>query len=163
MRWGVITITKKRQQQFSFSQPVLTNGKVPLIRCADLTKFKTLRKIDQPDVKIVENLGGTNLNFAKETIHYAQIIIVKNNKLPFEYLLNRKADVMFTDSIEASYRHSLMPELCPVNINNPLTHSNKAYMMQKSNIQLKTAVNKWIANIKNNGQLENIKKSYGLT
>ena len=52
---GGISITLPRQQQALFSEPYFTNGKTPLVRCADVAKYQTVEAINRPNVRIVAN------------------------------------------------------------------------------------------------------------
>lgn len=141
---GGISASKDRAQQFLFSTPVQKFGKVPLIRCQDIHRYTSLATIDLPNVIVVENTGGANLKFAQTHLKQAKLIIVPQNKMTFDYLLKKKADVMFTDTIEAVYRHQLMPKLYVINLNYPLTREYKVYMVEKTNRSLWRQINRWL-------------------
>ncbi|HJO92776.1 MAG TPA: transporter substrate-binding domain-containing protein [Victivallales bacterium] len=150
---GGITATKKRGKLFLLSNPIITSGKVALIRKKDKNKFTSLQSIDKKDVTVVENLGGTNLQFAKKNIHNAKIIVVEKNKTVFQYLLSGKADVMFTDIVEAEYRASIMPELYVVNPWVLYDKSVKVYLISKKYPWLQKEVNEWLKTMKTSGNL----------
>jgi cyclohexadienyl dehydratase len=145
---GGITATSERAKDFILSDPVTYTGKIPLIRKADRKKYLSLKEIDKPNVTVVENLGGTNLQFAKNNIFHAKLVVVPENKMAFEYLLQKKADVMFTDNIEAVYRQKIMPALYAVNPDQPYTHTAKVYLMNKNNVKLSKKINKCLDLIK---------------
>lgn len=147
---GGISYTPARAEDFLLTKPVEYTGKSPLIRKADKNKYKNLKDIDQPGVRVVENLGGTNLLFAKKVLHHAKIITVPQNNMTFEYLLNKKADVMFTDNVEAVYREKIMPELYAVDPDRPYTHTAKVYMLNKNNKDLLKEVNDFIKSSSSN-------------
>ncbi len=141
---GGISKTPAREQAFLITSPVAKFGKVPLVRCSDVAKYSSLKMIDQPNVKVVENAGGTNALFAKQHLQHAKIIVVQNNTEPFNYLLENKADVMFTDNIEAVYRQKIMPGLCAVNPSKPLNTAYKVYMLPKNKERLLAKVDRWL-------------------
>ena len=145
---GGITSTPERAKDFFLSNPVYYTGKCPLIRKIDKKKYANFKDIDKPDVRVVENLGGTNLEFAKSHLHYAKLVIVPENKMAFEYLLQKKADVMFTDNIEAVYRQKIMPSLHALNPNHPYTRTAKIYLINKKNVTLLKKINQFIDSIK---------------
>ncbi|MCP4177856.1 MAG: transporter substrate-binding domain-containing protein [bacterium] len=151
---GGITATKKRAELFLLSNPIMDSGKIALIRKKDKNQFTTLQTIDKKGVIVVENLGGTNLKFAKKNIHNAKIIIVDKNKTTFQYLLSGKADVMFTDNVEAEYRASITPELYVANPKHLYDKSVKVYLISKNNPWLQKEVNEWIKNMKKSGKIK---------
>lgn len=142
---GGISKSKARAKYFLFSNPVSTFGKVPLVRCPDVKKYQTLKSINNKSVRVVENAGGTNEQFAKKNLPKAHLIIVQNNQLPFYYLLKKKADVMITDNIEATYRSRITPGLCAINPDKPFNTSYKVYMVKKSDKALLNQVNRWLS------------------
>ncbi|WP_310619201.1 transporter substrate-binding domain-containing protein [Flexibacterium corallicola] len=144
MAVGGITTTKRRAKLFLFSAPIATFGKTALMRCSDQSRFLDFTDIDQEDVRIVENRGGTNEIFARTHIKNATLIVVANNSLPFTYLTNKKADVMFTDSIEVDYVTRINPSLCGLRSRKLFTHSEKAFMFRKDEAELLQQFNTWL-------------------
>jgi cyclohexadienyl dehydratase len=156
---GGISITPERAQQFNFSQTVLVDEKVAMFNCVDKSKYPSLNAINQPQVNVIENPGGTNERFARKHLTQANIIIFPDNTRIFSQLLNGQADVMITDSIEASYQQKLHPELCVLQF--PETDREyKAYMLRKEDKDLLDTVNHWIDTIKQNNVLEQIKQKW---
>lgn len=158
-----IDATPKRQQQFLLSLPVIANGKVPLVRCTDSKRYDTIKKINQPQVRVIENIGGTNSQFAKQYLPRASLIIIKNNQQTFSYLLNNKADVMITDSIEGVYQQKRHRILCAVNPRRPFTKRYKVYLVSKSNQPLLKQINQWLVELKQSGQLQQLIQKYNIT
>jgi hypothetical protein len=62
----------------------------------------------------------------------------------FNYLLQKKADVMITDRTEILYRQKIMPQLCAANLDHMLTKENKVYLVQKSSRLLLNQLNLWL-------------------
>ena len=145
---GGISDSPERQQQFLVSNPIGYTGKIPLVRCADVTQYQTLAAINQPNVRVVENVGGTNLSFAKQSVPKAQLIIVQNNQAPFVYLSQNKADVMLTDSTEAIYRQQITPGLCAVNPTHFLSPATaKVVLFRKDEESLQHEFNLYLFNL----------------
>jgi len=151
---GGITKTRERSETFLLSDDVIKTGKVPLIRVEDKNKYKTLKEIDQPSVIIIENRGGTNMTFAKKHIKNAKIIFINQNEKTFSYLIDHKADVMFTTLTEALYREKTAKGLYAEWRDHPMEESHTVYMMQKNNIELQKKVNSWLKKIKEDGILK---------
>ena len=148
---GGITYTKARKKQFLLTDKVIESGKVALIRKEHLPKVTGLNDtfliaaLNRPEIRVVENPGGTNLSFAEQHFPKAQLIITADNKEPFLYLKEGKADVMITDLLEARYRAKKDVSL---EIVNPQmftdTRSHKVYMLPKDSKSLLKEVNEWL-------------------
>lgn len=143
---GGITDTSSRRKNFLVSLPIARFNKVALIRCRDMNKYASFAQINAPKTRVVANIGGTHLNTTKKYITKGKIIVVKNNQLQFQYLLNNKADVMLTDSIEANYQHNLHPRLCSVNLKDagfPIRNKVFLFSKNKKGVYLRNLFNHW--------------------
>ena len=69
---GGISVTLERQKKAFFSAPVMRTGKTRSLAATDKDKFETLAEMDQPDVKVIVNPGGTNERFDRANLHAAQ-------------------------------------------------------------------------------------------
>ncbi len=141
---GGISATSKRAKDFLFSAPIRIFGKVALVRCGEEHLYSTLSAIDNPQVRVVENRGGTNEEFALAHIKHARLILVHNNFLPFQFLKERQADIMFTDSIEASYQQSKKQGLCAANIEHLYTRAEKVFLFHPNEKGLRDRFNQWL-------------------
>ena len=140
---GGITITLPRLKTAFFSTPVLRAGKIPLTLCKNKDRFATLAQIDQPDVKVIVNPGGTNAAFDKAHLHKAQIVVIKDNTKTFGEVLAGKVDLMITDNVEARLQQKLHPQLCAVHPNHPFNFAELGYMMPQDPA-LKSYVDAWV-------------------
>ena len=141
---GGIYRTPGRAKDFLLSTTIARTGKVALVRCSDVSRFGSLADIDRPATKVVENRGGTNEAFAMNNIKRAVLILVPNNAAPFSYLKDGRADVMFTDSIEALYQAKNSDgALCAVNPDRPYTHVEKVVMFARDQRTLRDTFNAW--------------------
>ncbi|SCC91789.1 Cyclohexadienyl dehydratase (Includes: Prephenate dehydratase; Arogenate dehydratase) [Thiomonas sp. X19] len=141
---GGISVTLARQKVAAFSTHYMVDGKTPIARCADADKYQTLQQIDQPDVRVIVNPGGTNFQFAKDHLQHAEVIVYPDNTTIFQQLVDGKADVMVTDGTETLLQHKLHPQLCPVNPNHPLTYGEKAYLIAGNDLPFQDFVDQWL-------------------
>ena len=107
-----ISKTKERQKVAMFSEGYFVNGKMPITLCKNKAKYKTLSDIDKKGVKLIVNPGGTNDKFARTNIENAQIIQHEDNTSIFQEIINGKADLMITDSVEVKYQTKKHSALC---------------------------------------------------
>lgn len=140
---GGISVTPARAQIGEFSIPYLETGKAPLARRELATQFQSIEQINQPGVRVIENPGGTNEQFARRNLPNAAIIIWPDNATIFDRLAAGAADVMITDNIEARYQAELNPDLVAVNPDQPFTRDQKAYLLP-SGSELSGDVDAWL-------------------
>ena len=109
---GGISVTDVRRSRAAFSLPLARGGKTAIGRCRDRPTLHDWDAIDQPGVRVIENVGGTNEAFVRRQLRHATVQLHPDNRTVFAELTDGRADVMFTDDTEvalASHRH---PELC---------------------------------------------------
>ncbi len=145
MAVGGISRTSARAEAALLSNTLDHTGKVALVRCGEEEVYDSLEKIDRIGVRVVENCGGTNEQFARATIKHATLIMLPNNFSPFAYLKDRRADVMFTDSIEARFRQGRHRGLCAVRPEHPYTSVETVFLFGKGEAALRDAFNHWLA------------------
>ena len=150
-----ISINLTRQQTAFFSNAYRRGGKAPLIRCADGSKFHSLKAIDQADTRVIVNPGGTNQKFTDANIHQASIAVHQDNRSIFNEIINRNADVMFTDKIEIELQTKRHPELCAAMGEQTLTYSEKGFLLPQD-IVWKVYVDTWLNTRSGDGTLEKL-------
>jgi len=129
---GGITVNPDRAAVGDFSIPNVSDGKRPIVRCADKGKYTSLEAIDVPATRVVTNPGGTNEKFAKEHFTKAAVAVWPDNKTIFEQLVTNQADVMVTDGVEVDLQSKLHPGvLCPGAVAAPFTHFDDGYLLRK--------------------------------
>jgi len=141
---GGISVSLERQKKAFFSQPLGVDGKIPLVRCADVQRYQTVEQINQPQVRVIEPAGGTNEVFARAHLGKAQLTLFPDNVTIFEELLANKADVMITDASEARYQQKLKPGLCAVNPERHMQYSEKAFLLPRDDVAWKSYVDQWL-------------------
>ena len=141
---GGISVTLARQKVAAFSTHYLVDGKTPIARCADADKYRTLQQIDQPDVRVIVNPGGTNAQFVSANIHKAKVEVYPDNNTIFEQIVDGKADVMITDGTETLLQHKLHPQLCAIHPEQPFTFGEKAYLLPRDDLPFQNFVDQWL-------------------
>jgi cyclohexadienyl dehydratase len=128
---GGITDTPERRRVADVTRPYLTSGKTPLAATPHAGRLATIVQINQPGVRVIENSGGTNEQFARKNFPDAQLTIWPDNTTIFDQLAAGNADVMVTDAVEAIYQSSLHPELVAQHPEQPFTAEVKVYLLPK--------------------------------
>ncbi len=153
---GGISVTLDRQKRAFFSEPYMVNGKAPIARCENVGKFQTIADIDKPGVTVIENPGGSNERFARANFKQAKIVIFDDNTKIFDEILNRRADVMISESVEAVVQQRSRPGLCAVNPTKPLQYGEMAYLLPRGDTVFKAWVDQWMHLAKANGEYDRI-------
>ena len=157
---GGISVTLDRQKRAFFSEPYMVNGKAPITRCENVGKFQTIADIDKPGVTVIENPGGSNERFARANFKQAKIVIFDDNTKIFDEILNRRADVMISESVEAVVQQRSKPGLCAVNPTKPLQYGEMAYLLPRGDMVFKAWVDQWMHLAKANGEYDRIVEAW---
>ncbi len=160
MAMGGVSITMTRAHQALFSAPYLHDGKAAIIRCADAAKYRDLSDIDRPGVRVVENPGGTNAEFARSHIKQATLVSYPDNTSIFNQLTTDAADVMFTDTSEIRYQTQQDRQLCGVSLDHPFTSEQKAYLLPRADSALQQYVNQWLSRAQTDGTYAGLSRTY---
>ncbi|WP_447886460.1 transporter substrate-binding domain-containing protein [Serratia fonticola] len=153
---GGISVTLERQKQVFFAERLDTDGKIPLVRCTDVKKYRTIEQINKPTVRLIEPAGGTNEAFVRAHLPKANLTLSHDNMGIFQQLVDRKADVMITDASEALYQQKRYPKLCAVNPDKPMQYGEKAYMLPRDDMSWKLYVDQWLHLSKASGEYQKI-------
>ena len=141
---GGITILPAREQIADFSTATLTDGKRPIVRCADKDRFTSVGSIDQPGIRVVVNPGASNEAFARSHFPHAQLTVHPDNVSVFDEIVAGREDVMVTDGVEVDHQALLHPELCAAAVAAPFTRLQKAFMLPHDPAFV-TEVDRWWA------------------
>ncbi|MGJ5180992.1 transporter substrate-binding domain-containing protein [Bradyrhizobium oligotrophicum] len=157
---GGVSITLDRQKKGYFTTPIMREGKTPIARCTDTSKFQTLSDIDKPGTRVVVNPGGTNERFARANLKSADIRVHTDNVTIFDEIAKGEADLMMTDASETRYQQKLHPGvLCAVHPDKPFDFSEKAYWLQRD-MALKAFVDQWLHIATETGSYQTIYKTW---
>lgn len=150
-----ISITLDRQKLAMFSEPMHFGGKAAISRDADADKYTNLAKINNPDVRVIFNPGGTNEMFARDHFPLAKLILNNDNITIFEKIVSGEADVMVTDAIETIIQQEIHQELEAVNPKKPFNYSEKGYLIKRDN-NFKAYIDQWVNMRLKDGTYQNI-------
>ncbi|UFJ41423.1 transporter substrate-binding domain-containing protein [Brevibacillus humidisoli] len=157
---GGITRNVERQKKAHLSQAYISFGKSPLIRLADKDRFKSLADIDQPDVKIGLNPGGTNEKFVRANIKNAEIIMVENNLEIPHMVAAGEVDVMITDNIEAMLYAKEDERLYAALTDQTFTVDEKGYLMHRGDLVFENWIELWMDEMKLKGEFDKLYKKW---
>ncbi|MDG2090330.1 MAG: transporter substrate-binding domain-containing protein [Gammaproteobacteria bacterium] len=152
-----ITRTLARQKIVGMSDPYIDVGKVLLIRDEDRDRFKSLDDINQADIRLGVNPGGTNELFVQENITRANVVMIESNLEIPERIANGDVDAMITDNIEATLYANMLPELHIVNPDQPFTRNNVGYMTHRDDQAFLNWLNLWLDQMQRDGSYDNLK------
>lgn len=150
-----ISRTLGRQTLGFFSQPYYTGGKTPITRCAQVARYTSLEKINQPGVRVIVNPGGTNEDFVKGSVDQATVIRHGDNRSIFREILEDRADVMITDAIEVQLQTLRQPKLCASMPGQTLTFQEKAYLLPRD-LVWKEYVDTWLSMRMSDGTVDRV-------
>ncbi|TLK48744.1 transporter substrate-binding domain-containing protein [Glutamicibacter sp. V16R2B1] len=160
MAVGGVSISLERAEQAYFSDATLDEGKTPITLCENVEKYDTVKEINQPGVRSITPIGGTNEKFADEHYPEGEIIRFEDNNAIFDEIIAGRADVMTTDASETRWVAHEKPELCAVHPDKPFNFSQKAYMLPRGDETFRQYVNQWLNMSKNDGTLKQAEKPW---
>ena len=157
---GGVSITLDRQKKGLFSRPIMREGKTPIARCADVSKYQTLEQIDKPEVRVVVNPGGTNEKFARAHLKSAKITVYQDNVTIFDQIAKGDADLMMTDASETRFQQKQHAGvLCAVHPDQPFDFSEKGLWMQRD-AALKDFIDLWLRIMTETGDYKTLFAKY---
>ena len=160
MAVGGVSISMERAQQAYYSEATLDEGKTPITLCENVEKYDTIKEINQPGVRSITPIGGTNEKFADANYPDGEIIRFEDNNKIFDEIIAGRADVMTTDASETRWVANEHPELCAVHPDKPFNFSQKAYLLPLGDDEFQEYVNQWLNMAKNDGTLAAAEKPW---
>ncbi|MCG8403738.1 MAG: transporter substrate-binding domain-containing protein [Phycisphaerales bacterium] len=154
-----ISRTLNRARTAYFSNAYHSGGKAPIVRCGDVSKFRSLSDLNRPTTRVIVNPGGTNQKFADKNLYAAQISVFDDNTKIFQEIVRNRADVMVTDLIEVLYQAGRNPSLCRAMPGRTLTVSEKGFLMPQDDAW-HHYVNAWLAEKTLDGTRDAIFRKY---
>ncbi|MDA7418610.1 transporter substrate-binding domain-containing protein [Xenophilus arseniciresistens] len=121
---GGITRNVARLRQVEMLPGYAPFGKVALVQAAAKARFSTPQSLNQADVRVIKNPGGTNEAYVLQNLTAAQVSTHdKNAEIP-GLIAEGKGDVMITETYEALHYARTDPRLHAAFIDAPLTPVN---------------------------------------
>ena len=155
-----IAVTEERKEKALTSDGYLSAGKTVLCRAEDADRYTSLEAIDQPEVRVMENPGGTNERFVREHLPHATLIIHDMNQEIPGLIACGEADVMITDTVEVAYYASQDSRLAAPLIDKPFDHSEFGILVPKGREDLLAYVNRVIEEEKASGRFGELSREY---
>lgn len=155
-----ITVTEARKEQALMSDGYFGNGKTILTRAEDVDKYKSLKDINKPEVRVMENPGGLNEKFARENLPDATLIIHEVNEEIPGLIADGEADVMITEIMEAGYYVGKDSRLAAPLIDEPFTRGQLGVLMPKGSEDLLEYVNDFLKKEKETGRIDRLAEKY---
>ena len=157
---GGITRTTYRQTKAEMSNPYLIFGKCFLVRKGEKEKYNSIEAVNNPEVKVGVNIGGTNEKFADMYLNKAKIVRYENNLDVPLAVENGEVDVMVTETPEAIVYEKANNKLEGALVDKPLTKSQMGYLVKKDQTHLLNTINFILEELEVNGTTEKIRKMY---
>lgn len=154
-----ISVTLPRQREAFFSEMYLVNGKAPIVRCEDVSKYQTIEAINRPGTRVVVNPGGTNEKFARASLGQAEIQLFPDNRVIFKEILEGRSDVMVAESVEVKLQEKLHKGLCAVNPDQPLQYGEMGFLLPRGDTVFKAYVDQWLHLARATGEYDRIFQS----
>lgn len=135
-------------------------GKTILCRKEEAGRFRSLADIDQPDVRVMINPGGTNEKFAHANLKRASLTIHQENAdIPRQIAIGN-ADIMITETVEAARYVEKDPRLAAPLIGDPFTRHSCGILMAKGDQEFLNYINFVLAELRMDGTLSRLEEKY---
>ena len=152
--------TRARLMAMSDGYGVGYFGKTILCRVEDANKFQSLADIDQPDVRVMINPGGTNEKFAHANLKHAQLIVHQQNAEIPARIAEGEADVMITEVVEANHYVRLDKRLAAPMVDRPFTIHSCGALMMKGDQEFLNYINFVFAELRADGTMAKLEEKY---
>jgi cyclohexadienyl dehydratase len=151
---GGISVTTDRAKRAAFSNAYMVNGKAPITKCENVSKFQTVADINKPTVTVITNPGGSNERFVRANLPLAKVVVYNDNVTIFDEILKGHADVMISESVETVTQQKARPGLCAVNPDKPLQYGEMAWLLPRGDVAMKEWVDTWLHLSKAGGEYD---------
>lgn len=155
-----ITRTFAREQKMDMSKGYLLFGKTILCRKADAKKFKSEADLNNKNVRVMVNPGGTNEKFALSNLPDCTLLVHPQNAEIPGLIAEGKADAMITETMEARRYVRDDSRLAAPLIDDPFTKNQFGILMQKGDQEWLNYVNFFMEEKEMDGTLEKLEEAY---
>src|SRR5699024_44271 len=157
---GGISRNVDRQKTAHLTDAYFDFGKVALIHKKNKDKFKKPEDLNQPDVKVGVNPGGTNKEYVDAHLKDADVTVVEENLDIPGKVAEETFDVMITDTVEADLYAKEDSRFRVAFRDDTLTKSQKGYMMQQGDPIFQNWIDVWMDEMKLNGEFEKLEEEW---
>jgi len=146
-----LSVSPERSKIFDFSEPYYQVGNVLLVQKADATKYTKVEDLDKADLAVQK--GTTQETYAKDSLSNANIISLTQMGEAVNELKNGQVKAILLDSAVAEGYIGQNPDLAIAKLSFEEEEENaKAIAMPKDSGDLKTEIDKIIAEIVESGE-----------
>ena len=146
-----LSVSPERSKIFDFSEPYYQVGNVLLVQKADAAKYAKVEDLDKADLAVQK--GTTQETYAKESLSNAHIISLTQMGEAVNELKNGQVKAILLDSAVAEGYIGQNPDLAIAKLSFEEEEENaKAIAMPKNSGDLKTEIDKIIAEIVESGE-----------
>jgi len=153
---GGISVSTERAKRTGFMTAYMVNGKAPIARCEDKAKYQTVADINKPTVTVITNPGGSNEKFVRANLPNAKVVVYDDNVTIFDQILQRKADVMISESVETIVQQKSKPGLCAISPDKPLQYGEMSFLLPRGDTVMKSWFDTWLHLSKESGEYKRI-------
>jgi cyclohexadienyl dehydratase len=153
---GGISVSTDRAKRTGFMTAYMVNGKAPIARCEDKAKYQTVLDINKTTVTVITNPGGSNEKFVRANLPNAKVIVYNDNVTIFDQILQGKADVMISESVETIVQQKSKPGLCAINPDKPLQYGEMSFLLPRGDVAMKAFFDTWLHLSKESGEYKRI-------
>ena len=155
-----ITITEKRQKEALMTIGYLNAGKTFLMRKEDINKYKSIEDVNNPNVRVMINPGGTNEQFALANLKISNITVHKINEEIPGLISQGLADIMVTEVMEGLVYINEFDNLAVPLYETPFTNMPIGILLSKDKKELLMQLNEWLQKKLDDGTIDKIKEKY---
>ena len=159
-RWGGVSRSLTRGRDVAHTRPYMTVGVSPLIRQGDQGKYQDFDAIDEPNVRVILNQGGSNDRYFTPRIKNATVLRHDRNEEIALEVRDGQADVWITDSVEALFWAGKLPGLVAAHPTNAYTTQAKVYLTRRDDQPLLERLNGWIEQMLREGVFTELQEKW---
>lgn len=155
-----ITRTFDRERTLAMSDGYLLFGKTILCRNSDASRFQNIDDLNQKNIRVMVNPGGTNEKFARQYLPNATLIIhEKNAEIP-SLIASGEADVMITETMEAVHYTKADKKLAAPLVTKPFTKSRFGALLKKGDQDFLNYINFFLSEMELSGTMAQLEEEY---
>lgn len=154
--------TIPRALAVDFSKPIHYLGYSAIVRKND-SRFKSLKDIDKPGIKVAVVQGAAGHEYAKQNFKNAQLVVLSTGDLtaPFVEVSAKRVDVGIEDAWATRRYAAKHPEVVDLFSESPYNVLPIAWAVRKGDTQMLNFVNTVVDYLMINGKLQQFASKYG--
>jgi cyclohexadienyl dehydratase len=128
---GGITVTPERAAIGTYSVRLMEDGKRPLIRCTDRSRFAGPDTLDRPDVRVMINRGPSMPDVVRQFFPRATLTFNRDDDTLIPFLLDGRVDAWVTDGVVVDHMARRYAGVLCASTSTPFTHLEKAWLVRR--------------------------------